>query len=134
MNPFNVHTEGNAIPSVDGTDLGYSLAQLTGVHPGLELIHDGLRLLAHDRLSLNQTQLILIALAGSADSADLLAAVGQLVARLTDSTTNPALRALDFGQQGQAFKHADRIARELTDSELRESAARANAALDTPTH
>ncbi|NUS82691.1 MAG: hypothetical protein HOY75_08055 [Streptomyces sp.] len=131
MNPFNVHTEHNAVPNVDGTALGYSLADLTGIHPGLDLIADGLRLIAHDRLTTAQTQLILVALAGSADSSDLLAAVGQSVARLTDSDTNPALRTLPFDQQSIAFKEGYSISLELTDTALREITARANAALDT---
>jgi hypothetical protein len=132
MNPFNVHTPGNAIPNVDGTTLGDLLADLAGIHPGIDLIRDGIRLLAHDRHNTNTTQVLLARLAGDPDGSDILNAIGHLVARLADSDHNPCLRTLPFGQQCQAFKHGNRTAIELSAPELRTPASNANAALDTP--
>ncbi|MFK0288340.1 hypothetical protein ACIQVL_48890 [Streptomyces sp. NPDC090499] len=123
-------TEGNAVPSVDGTDLGDTLTDLDGIHPGIDLIRDGVRLLAHDRLDVNTTQVLIAALAGSADGTDVLAAIGQLVARLTNADTNPALRHLPLDVQKDAAHQGFLTSFHLGDSELRNSAATANAALD----
>ncbi|MFF7476652.1 hypothetical protein [Streptomyces sp. NPDC008092] len=123
-------TDGNQVPSVDGTDLGNTLEDLNNIHPGLDLIRDGLRLIAHDRLDVNTTQVLIAALAGSADATDVLAAVGHLVARLTNADTNPTIRHLPLDQQKHAAHQGWLTAHHLTDPDLRNSAATANHAID----
>ncbi|MFG2970816.1 hypothetical protein ACGFZS_46860 [Streptomyces sp. NPDC048288] len=118
-------TSGNAVPSVDGTDLA-------GIHPGVDLIRDGIRLIAHDRLDRNTTQVLIAALAGSGDGTDVLAAIGHLIARLTNADTNPALRHLPLDIQKQAAHQGWLTAHNLTDPDLRNSAATANHTLDHP--
>ncbi|RSN50504.1 hypothetical protein DMH12_24790 [Streptomyces sp. WAC 04229] len=127
---MDVHTPANAVPPVDGTELGDCLEDLADIHPGIDLIRDGLRLLAHDRLDLNQTQVLLATLAGSPDSTDLLGAIGHLIARLSNPDTNPALRQLPLDQQKTAAHQGWLTTHNLTDPDLRNSAANANAALD----
>ncbi|MFF9003637.1 hypothetical protein ACF1GW_38730 [Streptomyces achromogenes] len=128
--PHHVHTEHNAVPNVDETDLGDTLADLADIHAGIDLIRDGIRLLAHDRHAVGTTQVLLAALAGSPDGTDVLAAIGQLVARLADPDTNPALRSLPHHQQKEAAHQGWLTAHNLNDPELRTSASRACAALD----
>ena len=128
--PHHVHTEGNAVPSVDDTELGGILADLDGIHAGLDLIRDGIRLLAHDRHTLNTTQVLLAVLAGSPDSTDLLAALGRLIERLANPDTNPALRSLPLDQQKEAAHQGWLTAHNLTDPDHRNTASRACAALD----
>lgn len=123
-------TSGNQVPSVDGTDLGDVLDDLAGIHPGLDLIRDGIRLIAHDRHDINTTQVLIAALAGSADGTDILAAGGHLVARLTNPDTNPALRTLPLDVQKDAAHQGWLTAHHLTDPDLRNSAATANHTLD----
>ncbi|MFR9794258.1 hypothetical protein ACL07V_37485 [Streptomyces sp. MB22_4] len=126
----HVHTAGNAIPNVDDTELGGTLTDLASVHAGIDLIRTGIRLLAHDRHDLNTTQVLLAALAGSPDGTDVLAAIGQLVERLTSADTNPAVRALPIDQQKEAAHQGWLTQHNLTDPELRDTASRACAALD----
>ena len=123
-------TEGNAVPNVDGTDLGDTLADLEGVHAGIDLIRDGLRLLAHDRHTTSTTQVLLAMLAGSPDGTDVLGAIGQLVERLTNADTNPAIRNLPLDQQKTAAHQGWLTAHNLADPDLRASASNACAALD----
>lgn len=128
--PHHVHTAGNAVPPVDGTDLGDLLEGLAGVHPGIDLIRDGLRLLAHDRLTVDQTQTLCAALAGSADGTDLITAVGLLVARLTDADSNPALRTLPFDRQKTTQLHGENLVHHLAHDDLHHHASEAAAAID----
>lgn len=130
MNGHHVHTGDNAVPNVDDTELGDLLADLEGVHAGIDLIRDGIRLLAHDRHDLNTTQVLLAVLAGSPDSTDLLAAIGHLVARLANPDTNPVLRTLPLDQQKEAAHQGWLTCHNLADPDLRNSASNANAALD----
>lgn len=125
------HTAGNAVPNVDGTELGGTLTDLQAVHAGIDLIREGIRLLAHDRHDLNTTQVLLAVLAGSPDSTDVLAAIGQLVARLTNPDTNPAIRPLPLDQQKTAAHQGWLTQHNLADPDLRDTASRACAALDT---
>lgn len=132
MNPNDVHTAGNAVPSVDGTDLGDILADLTTApsHPAIQMLCDAVRLLAHDRLTIGQTQVILAELCGSPDGTDVIGMFAHLQARLTSPDTNPCLRALPMDAQKQAELQGHMAAFHLTDPELRDNTARANAALD----
>ncbi|MGW2863313.1 hypothetical protein [Streptomyces sp. NPDC001205] len=89
-----VHTANNAVPPLD-EELAGTLDDLDGIHCGIDLIRDGIRLLGVDRLTADQTQTILAALAGS-EGADVLTALALLIRRLTDPVTNPALRPLPY--------------------------------------
>ncbi|WP_328545490.1 hypothetical protein [Streptomyces europaeiscabiei] len=124
-----VHTPGNAVPPVDDTELGGVLEDLEGFHPGIDLIRDGIRLIATDRLTTAQTQSLCAALAG-ANGVDVLTAIGLLVARLTDADTNPALRTLPFEQQKTTQLHGENLVRHLADDEdLHQHASEASAAI-----
>ena len=125
----HVHTAGNAVPPVDGTDLGNLLEDLAGVHPGIDLIRDGIRLLATDRLTTDQTQTLCAALAGSTDGTDVLTAIGLIVARISNADTNPALRTLPFEQQKAAALHGERLVFDLADDDLHQHASEASAAI-----
>ncbi|MFD1309014.1 hypothetical protein [Streptomyces kaempferi] len=101
----HVHTADNAVPPL-GDDLDGLLADIRGFLPGLDLIADGVRLLALERLTVQQTQTVVTMLAGSTDPAgqqiDVLALVAALVARLLNADENPALRTLPATVQDQA--------------------------------
>lgn len=126
--PYDVHTAGNAVPPVDGTDLGDILDDLEGFHPGIDLIRDGIRLIATDRLTTSKTQSLCAALAGATDT-DVLTAVGLLVARLTDADTNPALRTLPLEQQKTTALHGERLVFDLADDDLHQHASEAAASI-----
>jgi hypothetical protein len=126
----HVHTEGNAVPNVDDTELGGLLEDLADIHAGIDLIRDGLRLLAHDRHDRPTTQLLITSLAGDADGTGVLNAIGQLIARLTDPDTNPSIRHLPLDAQKEAARQGQLTAYNLSDPDLRDTAAQACAALD----
>jgi hypothetical protein len=88
----SVHTADNAVPPLDD-DLEGILEDLSGIHPGIDQIRAGFRLLALDRLTRDQTQTIISAIGGS-DGADITGLQAAVVARLTDPDTNPCLREL----------------------------------------
>lgn len=127
---MNVHTAANAVPAIDGTELGGLLDDLAGFHPGIDLIRDGLRLIALDRLTVSQTQTVIAVLAGGSDGLNLVAAIGQLIARLADPDTNPALRTLPLDQQKTARREGANAAYALTDPDLHQTAAETSAAID----
>lgn len=127
---MHVHTADNAVPPVTGTELGDTLEDLEHVHAGIDLIRDGLRLLALDRHDVNTTQVLLATLAGSPDSTDVLGALAHLIARLSNPDSNPCLRALPLDQQENARKHGWTASYELLDPDLRNGASNVNAALD----
>lgn len=122
-----VHTAGNAVPPLD-TDLAGALDDLDGIHPGIDLLRDGIRLLALDRHTTDGTQTLLAALAGSA-GADVIAAVGHLVARLANADHNPALRALPLDIQKQTQRHGELAAYHLADPDLAAHASEASASI-----
>ncbi|MFE5828984.1 hypothetical protein ACFQ8W_01725 [Streptomyces sp. NPDC056508] len=78
---------------LDDDGLGGILDDTAGLHAGIDMIRDGLRLLALDRLTRDQTMSVLAALAGAEQN--LADGLGYLVERLTNPTTNPALAGLD---------------------------------------
>ncbi|MEU9849229.1 hypothetical protein [Streptomyces sp. NPDC047985] len=123
-----LHTAGNAVPALDDEFDGL-LDDLAGVHPGIDQILSGIRLLALDHHTTDKTQTLLATLAGS-DSADVLTALAYLVGRLSAADTNPALRTLPLDRQKTAQQHGETAVYDLTDPELRQPAAEAAAAID----
>jgi hypothetical protein len=123
-------TEHNAVPNVDDSELGGTLADLAGIHAGIDLIRDGIRLIAHDRHDVNTTQVLLAVLAGSPDALDVLGAIGQLVERLSNPDTNPAIRHLPVDQQKEAAHQGWLTCHNLTDPDHRDTTSRACTALD----
>ncbi len=128
---MDLHTDRNAIPSVDDSELGIVLDDLAGIHAGIDLIRDGLRLLAHDRLTLDQTQLLAVTLAGGTDGSDVLTAIGHLTARLLHPDTNPALRHLPLDTQKDVQRHGELLTHHLADHDLHQHASNASGAIHT---
>jgi hypothetical protein len=128
--PHHVHTAGNAVPNVDATELGNVLDDLTGIHAGIDLIRDGIRHLAHDRHTPDTTQTLLATLAGSSDGTDVIAAIGLLVARLTHTDSNPALRTLPLDRQKNAQREGEQALFALTDPYIHQPTAEACAHID----
>ncbi|MFF7190519.1 hypothetical protein ACFZAR_36110 [Streptomyces sp. NPDC008222] len=124
-------TAAHAAPNVDDTELGDLLADLAGIHAGIDLIRDGIRHLAHDRHTLDGTQLLAVTLAGSPDGTDVLTAIGLLVARLTNPDTNPALRALTHDQQKNTQRAGECLTYALSDPDLHQHAADASGHIHT---
>jgi hypothetical protein len=126
---MGLHTEHNAVPAVDGTELGNLLDGLAYVHAGIDLIRDGIRHLATARLGVDDTQTLAATLAGSEGGTDVLTAIGLLVARITNPDTNPCLRGLPFDAQKQAQQHGEALVYDLADPDLHQHASEASAAI-----
>ncbi|MEV2259190.1 hypothetical protein AB0J13_11080 [Streptomyces anulatus] len=122
-----VHTAGNAVPPLD-PDLDGALDDLAGIHAGIDLIRDGIRLLALDRHTADGTQTLLATLAGSA-GADVITAVGHLVARLATADLNPALHGLPLDAQKVTRLHGEQAAFHLANPDLHQPASEASAAI-----
>jgi hypothetical protein len=109
----DVHTADNAVPPLND-DLDGLLADLAGFHPGLDLIADGVRALAVDRLDIRTTQTVVTMLAGSTDRAgqqiDVSALIAALIVRLLNADENPCLRALPADVQAQARQTGEDVA------------------------
>jgi hypothetical protein len=129
MAATHVHTADNAVPPVDGTEVGGLLEDLTGIHAGIDLIRDGIRLLALNRLTLDQTQTIIAALAGGADGTNVVNLIGQLIARLATADSNPALRGLPYEQQKLVQLHGETTAFALAHDQLTQFASDTSAAI-----
>ncbi|MEU0836055.1 hypothetical protein [Streptomyces sp. NPDC005969] len=124
-----VHTAGNqALPLDD--DLADLLDRLAGVHPGIDLMREGIRLLALDHHDTDQTQTVIAFLAGSSDGTDILTALAHLIARLSNADTNPSLRTLPLDRQKTAQHHGEQAQFHLTDDWLHQHASEASAAID----
>ncbi|MER6249355.1 hypothetical protein [Streptomyces griseorubiginosus] len=124
-----VHTAGNAVPPLD-SELEGLLDDLAGVHPGIDLIRDGLRLVALDRHTVDMTQTLVAVLAGGSDGLNLINTIGQVIARLADADTNPALRTLPLDVQKTARREGQNAAYWLADPELHQTASETSAAID----
>ncbi|WP_093803995.1 hypothetical protein [Streptomyces sp. Wb2n-11] len=122
-----MHTAANAVPPLDD-ELEGLLEDLDGIHPGIQQIIDGFRLLAIARLTPDQTQTTLAVLAG-ANGIDVLTLMATTIQRLTNPATNPALRHLPTDQQKLAQHHGEQAAYLLNDPELHQPAAEACAAI-----
>lgn len=101
----HVHTADQAIPPLN-QDLTALCEDLTGFHPGIDLLIDAVRLIATDRHDIRQTQTLLTILQGSTDEAgqqiDVSALLTALAARLLNPDENPCLRTLPTDIQDQA--------------------------------
>jgi len=101
----NVHTADNAVPPLNA-DLDALLDDLAGFHPGLDLIVDGVREIALDRLDIRTTQAIVTMIAGSTDEPgqqiDVAALFAALLQRLLNADENPCLRTLPADVQEEA--------------------------------
>ncbi|ACX71154.1 hypothetical protein pZL12.77c [Streptomyces phage ZL12] len=122
-----MHTAGNAVPPLD-PDPARVLDDLGGIHPGIDLIRDGIRHLALDRHTTDGTQTLLATLAGS-PGADVITAIGHLVARLANADLNPALRGLPLDVQKTAQRHGEQAAFHLADPDLHQPASEASASI-----
>jgi hypothetical protein len=128
---MDLHTPANAVPSVDDTELGIVLDAIRGIHPGLDLIADGYRLIALDRLSIETTQTVLVALAGSPDGEDVLAVHAHTASRLTSPDTNPALRSLGLAAQKDVQGCGAHLAFALSRPDLHQHASNASGSIHT---
>lgn len=124
-------THAGQIPAIDGTELAGILDDLAGIHYGVDLIRDGIHAIASARLTTDDTQLLMVTLAGSPDGTDLLTAIGHLVARITDADTNPALRTLTPDVQKTTRHHGELLVHDLTDPDLHQHASNASGAIHT---
>lgn len=125
----DVHTAGNAVPSVEGTEVGGLLEDLAAIHEGLDLIRDGIRLIAHDRLTTDQTQTLIAALAGATDGTNLINLIGETIARLANPDTNPCLRDLPLDQQKVIQLNGETTAFALNHDQLAQFASDTSAAI-----
>jgi len=127
--PHTVHTEGNAVPPLDD-DLAGLLDDLAGIHPGIDQILDGIRLLAVDRHTVDTTQTLIAALAGGADGTNVLNLIGHAIARLANADTNPCLRTLPLDQQKTVQLNGECTAHVLAHPDLHQFASDTSAAID----
>lgn len=129
MSTNPVHTEGNAVPAVDGTEVGGLLEDLDGINDGLNLIRDGIRLIATTRHTLDQTQTLIAALAGGTDGTHLVNLIGELIARLSNPDSNPCLRDLPLDQQKLIQLRGEGTAFALSHDQLAQFASDTSAAI-----
>jgi hypothetical protein len=129
MSTNPVHTPGNAVPAVDGTELGGLLDDLTGFDPGLDLICDGIRLIALTRHDTDRTQTLIAALAGGADGTNAVNLIGETIARLANPDTNPCLRGLPLDQQKLIQLNGETTAFALSHDQLAQFASDTSAAI-----
>ncbi|MEV5915732.1 hypothetical protein AB0M00_43480 [Streptomyces chartreusis] len=123
-------TDGNQVPPL-GPDLEDLLEDLTAVHcPGVDQIVAGLRYIALTRHTVDRTQTLISVLAGGSDGLNLVTAIGEIVARLADADTNPALRTLPINRQKDAQRAGELAHLALTDPELHQTAADTCGAID----
>jgi hypothetical protein len=128
--PNDVHTDGNAIPPLDD-ELAGLLEDLADVHDaGVDQIISGLRLIALSRHSIDRTQTLVAVLAGGADGLNLVAAIGQVIARLANADTNPSLRTLPLHQQKTTQLNGETTAFVLAHPDLAQFASDTSAAID----
>lgn len=131
MQPYsNTTILTGPVAPVDDTPLGDVIANTAGVHAGIDLIREGLLLLATDHLPLDRIPTILATLAGGADGTDLLTAIGHLVARLSDPAANQVLLDLPEQRQKDIERQGEKALYRLTDPWLREPTSEAAALID----
>ncbi|MFI0929711.1 hypothetical protein ACH4TP_38170 [Streptomyces sp. NPDC021012] len=116
------------VPPLDEDGLGGVLEDTAGFHPGVDMIRDGIRLLALDRLTVEDTKNVLAALAGFEQS--VVTAIGFLVERLTNPDTNPALDVLDAETAKRVQTYGEQYRYELAEFGPRQHAAEAIGLID----
>lgn len=121
-------TTSTAVPPLDPELLGL-IEDLAGIHPALDLIREAALLLAHSTLDTDKTQTVIAALAGGADGTNTLNLIGQIIARLTNPDTNPALRTLPDTQQKLTQQHGQTTAFVLNHPDLAQFASETSAAI-----
>ncbi|MFF8458811.1 hypothetical protein ACF06T_30250 [Streptomyces albidoflavus] len=115
MQPYS-NTLTGPVPDIDGTPLGDAITDTSGVHAGVDLIREGLLLLASSPLPLDRVPTIIATLAGgTVDEPDIITAIGHLIARLTDASTNPALADLPEERQKAIERKGAEALYRLTD-------------------
>lgn len=125
-----VHTADNQVPPLND-ELEGLFEDLAAVHDaGVDQILAGLRLIALSRHTVDRTQTLIAVLAGGADGLNLVTAIGEVVTRLSDSDTNPALRTLPIDQQKNAQRAGELAHLALSDPELHQTAAETCGAID----
>jgi hypothetical protein len=124
----SVHTDGNAVPALDA-DLEGLHEDLRGIHPGIDLILDGYRLLALDRHTKDMTQTVIAAIAGGSDGTNLTNLGGQTIARLANPDTNPSLRDLPLDQQKVIQFRGETTAHVLNHPDIAQFASDTSAAI-----
>ncbi|MEU6979594.1 hypothetical protein [Streptomyces sp. NPDC046371] len=115
------------VPPLDD-ELDGVLADLAGVHPGVDMIRDGIRLLALDALTADKTQTVLSTIAGT--GTDVFAALGLLVQRLTNPDKNPGLGGLDAETAKTVEHEGELFAYEVAEFAPREHTTEAAALID----
>jgi hypothetical protein len=128
--PQHVHTDGNAIPPLDD-ELAGLFEDLADVHDaGVDQIIAGLRLIALSRHTIDRTQTLVAVLAGGCRRHQPRRRDGQVIARLANPDTNPALRTLPLEQQKTAQLHGETTAFVLAHPDLTQFASDTSAAID----
>ncbi|MFF8840498.1 hypothetical protein [Streptomyces sp. NPDC015130] len=137
MNDYpSTHVPGHAAPIPSrtmpvpalGDELDGQLEDTASIHAGVDMIRDGIRLLALDRLTADQTQTILSTIAGA--DATILGALGLLVQRLTNPDENPALDHLDAEKAKAVQVLGERFAYDLAELAPGEHTTEAAALID----
>lgn len=126
----HVHTADNAVPPLDDTILE-RLDSLAGMHAGLDLIRAGFRLILTERLTRDETQTVVSALAGDSDGNDVLGLLAAAVARLADVDANPALRDLDHDVAQDVRRIGAAVAVDLDTTAPRDLVAEISARTDS---
>jgi hypothetical protein len=125
----HVHTADNAVPPLgedhDGLD-----ADLESIHAGVDLIRDGLRLIALERHTRDETQTLISALMGSPSGTDILGLLTATTARLMNATTNPCLRELHPDTQANLARMAHALTYDIDSYAPRDLPAEAIAHID----
>ncbi|WP_329126085.1 hypothetical protein [Streptomyces sp. NBC_01353] len=122
-----VHTADNAVPPLDD-ELAGALDDLAGIHEGIDLIRDGIRLLAVDKLTADKTQTVITSIAGT--GTDVQALLGLLMQRLTNPDSNPGLRHLDGDTLKAVQRLGEQYAYETAEFAPREHPCEAAALID----
>jgi hypothetical protein len=127
--PGGVHTADNAVPPLD-PELEGLHEDLRGIHPAIDLILDGYRLLALDHHTTDMTQTLIAAISGGSDGTNLTNLSGRTIDRLADADTNPCLRQLPLDQQKLVRLHGETTAYVLGNPTLHQFASDTSAAID----
>lgn len=129
-NPAGVHTADDQMPPL-GDDLQDLFDDLAAVQdPGADQMLAGLRYMALNRYTTDETQTRIAWAGGGADGTNFLTLLGKVIARLADADTNPALRSLPLEQQKNARREGQNAAYWLADPDLHQTASDTCAAID----